>query len=90
MKPNLNHFFVGILMLTLLLACQTENNRMGNSIDQAYYPSTNPSTRWWWFATEIKKHDIKHQLDDIKQQNEDMKVPELESAIANQKAIAEA
>jgi len=29
----------------------------------AFYPSTKPLTRWWWFATEIKEADIRHQLD---------------------------
>lgn len=35
----------------------------------SFYPSTKPCTRWWWFATEIKKPDIKHQLDWAKENN---------------------
>ncbi|MFN3939189.1 MAG: hypothetical protein ACK4IY_01295, partial [Chitinophagales bacterium] len=33
----------------------------------AYYPTSKPITRWWWFATEIKKEDIKHQLNWVKE-----------------------
>lgn len=36
---------------------------------QAFYPSTKPCTRWWWFATEIKRADVKHQLDWAKENN---------------------
>ena len=35
----------------------------------SFYPSAKPCTRWWWFATEIKKPDIKHQLDWAKDHN---------------------
>lgn len=35
----------------------------------AFYPSTKPCTRWWWFATEIRKPDIKYQLDWLKEMN---------------------
>ncbi len=34
-----------------------------------FYPSSKPCTRWWWFATEIKKPDIKYQLDWAKANN---------------------
>lgn len=34
-----------------------------------FYPSALPCTRWWWFATEIKKPDIKYQLDWAKEHN---------------------
>ncbi len=34
-----------------------------------FYPTSKPCTRWWWFATEIKKPDIKHQLDWAKDHN---------------------
>ena len=35
----------------------------------SYYPSSKPCVRWWWFATEIKKPDIKYQLDWVKKMN---------------------
>ena len=34
-----------------------------------FYPSAKPLTRWWWFATEIKREDVKHQLDWFKSNN---------------------
>ena len=34
-----------------------------------YYPTSKPCTRWWWFATEITKRDIKYQLDWLKEMN---------------------
>lgn len=35
----------------------------------AYYPDSKPQVRWWWFATEIKKSDIRHQLNWVKEMN---------------------
>src|SRR6188768_149279 len=35
----------------------------------SFYPTSKPCTRWWWFATDIKKEDIKYQLDWAKQMN---------------------
>jgi hypothetical protein len=35
----------------------------------SYYTSSRPCVRWWWFATEIKKPDIKYQLDWVKKMN---------------------
>ncbi|MEM7037500.1 MAG: glycosyl hydrolase [Bacteroidota bacterium] len=35
----------------------------------SFYPTSKPSTRWWWFATEIKKPDVRHQLDWAKEHN---------------------
>lgn len=35
----------------------------------SFYPTTKPCTRWWWFATEIKKPDVKYQLDWAKKNN---------------------
>ena len=32
-----------------------------------FYPSGKPYTRWWWFATQIKKEDIAAELDWVKQ-----------------------
>lgn len=34
-----------------------------------FYASTKPCTRWWWFATQIKEKDVKHQLDWAKAHN---------------------
>ncbi|MEI7803468.1 MAG: hypothetical protein WCI97_12515, partial [Bacteroidota bacterium] len=40
-----------------------------NTQPVSYYTSSKPQVRWWWFATEIKKSDIKYQLDWVKQMN---------------------
>ena len=34
-----------------------------------FYSTTKPCTRWWWFATKIKKSDVKYQLDWAKENN---------------------
>lgn len=34
-----------------------------------YYLSSKPMVRWFWFATEIKERDVKHQLDWLKENN---------------------
>ncbi len=33
------------------------------------FPASMPSTRWWWFATEIRPQDIRYQMDWLKQNN---------------------
>jgi hypothetical protein len=35
--------------------------------DSGPYPSPKPLTRWWWFASEIRKEDIGSQLDWLRQ-----------------------
>jgi hypothetical protein len=34
-----------------------------------YYKTSKPYTRWWWFASIIKKEDIVDQLDWLKKNN---------------------
>lgn len=55
-----------LLLATLMAACSTWAPR---SERPAFYPSSKPATRWWWFATEIKKPDIRYQLDWAKANN---------------------
>lgn len=61
-KPNKTWLYLSFLFCILLNACNNTNNQ---KIIEAsdYYSSSKPCTRWWWFATEIKKPDVKHQLD---------------------------
>lgn len=50
-------------LTTLLTNCKS-------SLSHAdIYPTSKPCTRWWWFATEIKKEDVRHQLDWLKDNN---------------------
>ena len=43
------------LSLVLMVSCRQP--------DTERYPSSKPLTRWWWFASEIKKPDVAGQLD---------------------------
>ena len=53
-------------MVLSFLSCEiSEKDLSKNSI----YPTTKPCTRWWWFATEIKRPDIKYQLDWLQKNN---------------------
>lgn len=56
------------LLLLLCVITAGGCNREPNDRD-SYYPSCKPYARWWWFATEIKKSDIKYQLDWAKKNN---------------------
>ena len=40
-----------------------------SSGDDSMYATSKPYTRWWWFADEIKKDDIAHQLEWVKENN---------------------
>jgi hypothetical protein len=61
-----HHLLLFLLSLFLLLGC--ENSRQEPS-REAFYSSSKPFARWWWFATEIKKPDIRHQLNWAKENN---------------------
>ena len=59
---------VGIL-LAAFYGCQQRTLQAEKPDKVSFYPSSKPCTRWWWFATEIKKPDIRHQLDWLKEMN---------------------
>lgn len=56
-------FFISVLGL---FGCASQQETVEGNM---FYPSSKPCTRWWWFATEIKKEDVKHQLDWAKANN---------------------
>ncbi|MDG2455555.1 MAG: glycosyl hydrolase [Bacteroidia bacterium] len=60
---------VAVLSLFWIQSCDEFTS--GTPVIEAseYYTSAKPCTRWWWFATAIKKTDIKHQLDWAKENN---------------------
>jgi len=62
-------FFIGSILLIAFMSCKPDSTQADKPELVAYYPSSKPCTRWWWFATEIKKPDIKYQLDWIKEMN---------------------
>lgn len=64
-------YFLFLCCFTIALLCACEGNQSSEieKDDVTFYPTTKPCTRWWWFATEIKKQDVKHQLDWAKENN---------------------
>lgn len=55
--------------ITLATFGSFKNNPPPIAQPVSYYTSSKPCVRWWWFATEIKKPDIKYQLDWVKKMN---------------------
>ena len=64
--PRLFYF---LLIALMAFSCQTSDTSSDFFESNGFYPNSKPGTRWWWFATEIKKSDIKHQLDWAKENN---------------------
>jgi hypothetical protein len=62
-------FCLTALSILLLPACSNPKGEVDRSAQLTFYPTSKPCTRWWWFATEIKKPDIKYQLDWAKENN---------------------
>jgi hypothetical protein len=68
MKLKFIHLLsVGIVLIHM--GCNQSPKQSSETESIQYYSSSKPCTRWWWFATEIKKEDIKHQLDWAKKNN---------------------
>ncbi|MBK9730522.1 MAG: hypothetical protein IPO83_04405 [Chitinophagaceae bacterium] len=60
-------FFLIAIMIGSLDSCKQNATPAVEPV--SYYNSSKPFVRWWWFATEIKKPDIRHQLDWVKEMN---------------------
>ncbi len=58
-----------ILAISACHVARTPSRSHTPSHTAQFYPNSLPATRWWWFATEIKKPDVKHQLDWAKKNN---------------------
>lgn len=60
-------FFYPVIIVCFLITsysgCTLPANKQFIDQPNKFYPTSQPFTRWWWFATEIKKEDIRHQLD---------------------------
>ena len=52
-----------------IISCQFEAHQIEGQTHASFYQNSKPGARWWWFATEIKKEDIKSQLDWAKDNN---------------------
>lgn len=64
----------GMIILIAALLCLISGCRPNTMNDEERQPvpaynSSKPIVRWWWFATEIRKPDIRHQLDWVKAMN---------------------
>jgi glycosyl hydrolase family 106( putative alpha-L-rhamnosidase) len=62
-------FFAGGFFLITLSGCKQASTQAEVDGAITFYPSSKPCTRWWWFATEIRKQDIKYQLNWAKEMN---------------------
>lgn len=66
MKAVSFFLFFNAIMLFLLTSCK---HLLWPDHEPAFYPSSKPCARWFWFATHIRKPDIKYQLDWAKENN---------------------
>lgn len=67
MRMKINYRVILFMVpLFVLLSCNTRQNseEAGNKL---FYPDSRPLTRWWWFASEIQKKDVAHQLNWLKE-----------------------
>jgi hypothetical protein len=62
-------FILAVTCMITIMCCRQVAAKMEPTENTAFYPSSKPCTRWWWFATEIKREDIRHQLDWVKENN---------------------
>jgi len=68
MKLNTSTLIIVIISLLAFGGCEPSSITTKPEANP-FYPTSKPCTRWWWFATEIKKPDVKHQLDWAKENN---------------------
>jgi len=68
---KLVHPLVAFLFLWLLIiaGCAQGTLPSDQAATNPFYPTSKPCVRWWWFATEIRKPDIRYQLDWLKEKN---------------------
>jgi len=55
--------FLIITIFLLISYCTNPNHKYKSTDEKQPVNDARPYTRWWWFATEIEKADIKNQLD---------------------------
>lgn len=69
MKTSLFLCFIRLLLLFAVIGCKHGATPTERLEKITFYPTSKPLTRWWWFATEIKKPDVRYQLDWAKDNN---------------------
>lgn len=56
--------YLFLIILLVLVSCQTDKKEVLNqSKENTIFKTNKPFARYWWFASEIKKEDIKYNLD---------------------------
>ncbi len=58
----MKRFLFAIACITLILACSSDDGLSPEKEYEYFYEDSKPWTRWWWFQAEIKKEDIREQL----------------------------
>ena len=58
-------FFCTAMLLTAVFSCAPKQS-VPTTVEP--YAEGKPYTRWWWFASEIQKEDVKYQLEWLKEQ----------------------
>jgi hypothetical protein len=66
--------FCSVLLIVLFLpglwiGCTQIQPENDETTANPFYPSSKPCVRWWWFATKIKKEDVRYQLNWLKENN---------------------
>lgn len=69
MKWIIRFLIAALLGQFAFTGCKTKILETEKVQEASFYPSSKPGTRWWWFATQIKKEDVKYQLDWAKKNN---------------------
>lgn len=59
----------GVLTIVLFYLDLDEEPKEVEIVKTDYYPSSKPFTRWWWFASIVKKEDVRKQLDWLRDNN---------------------
>ena len=58
-------FFCTAMLFTAVFSCAPKQS-VPTTVEP--YAEGKPYTRWWWFASEIQKEDVKYQLEWLKEQ----------------------
>lgn len=61
--------FFSLFVISVILLLVFSGYKQATVETDSFYSSSKPGIRWWWFATEIKKPDVKYQLDWVKKNN---------------------
>lgn len=61
------HLLIGLLFgILIITSCNSVDNEVEYK-NKYWYTTSKPYIRWWWFASKIKKQDVKHQLNWLKE-----------------------